>query len=41
MQKLRTVWLAGCEAAEVEYVPLYRATKHTTFSALRENAEIY
>ncbi len=33
--KLRTVWLAG-EAAEVEYVPLYRATKHTTFTALRE-----
>ncbi len=34
--KLREVWIAACEAAEVEYVPLYRATKHTTFTALRE-----
>jgi hypothetical protein len=34
--KLRDRWIAGCEAAEVEYVPLYRATKHTTFTALRE-----
>jgi hypothetical protein len=34
--KLREMWIAACEAAEVEYVPLYRATKHTTFTALRE-----
>ncbi len=34
--KLREVWIAACEAAEVEYVPLYRAMKHTTFTALRE-----
>jgi integrase len=35
--KLREMWIAACEAAEAEYVPLYRATKHTTLTALRES----
>jgi hypothetical protein len=34
--KLRELWIAACEAAEVEYVPIDRATKHTAFTALRE-----
>jgi integrase len=35
-QKLRDVWVDACSDAEVDYVALYRATKHTTFTALRE-----
>jgi hypothetical protein len=35
-QKLRRVWVDACEAAGVEYVPLYHATKHTAFTALRD-----
>jgi integrase len=34
--KLREVWMEACETAEVDYVPLYRAMKHTTLTALRE-----
>ncbi|HEX5064692.1 MAG TPA: site-specific integrase, partial [Myxococcota bacterium] len=34
--RLRQLWIAACDAAEVDYVPLYRATKHSTFTALRE-----
>ena len=30
------MWVDGCSDAKVDYVPLYRATKRTTFTALRE-----
>jgi len=33
---LRKLWTAACAFAEVEYIPLYRAMKHTTLTALRE-----
>jgi integrase len=33
---LRKLWTAACAAAEAEYIPLYRAMKHTTLTALRE-----
>ncbi len=33
---LRKLWIAACDAAEVEYIPLYVATKHSTITALRE-----
>ena len=32
----RVAWIAACEHAEVDYVALYRAMKHTTFTELRE-----
>ena len=35
-QKLRDLWVDACADAEVDYIPLYRATKHTTLTALRE-----
>jgi integrase len=35
-QKLRELWLAACKAAGVDYVPIYRAMKHTSFTALAE-----
>jgi integrase len=33
---LRELWQDACDAADVTYIPLYRAMKHTTFTALRE-----
>ena len=33
-KSLRTIWDDGCEAAGVERVPLYNATKHSTLSEL-------
>jgi integrase len=35
--RLREIWIAACGAADVEYVPLYRAMKHTSLTALVED----
>jgi integrase len=36
-KRLRTIWLAVCTAAEVDYVSPYRSTKHSSFTWLHED----
>jgi integrase len=33
---VRQLWIEACETADVEYLPLYQAMKHTTLTALRD-----
>jgi integrase len=33
-KSIQTLWAAACELAEVDYIPPYRATKHSTLSEL-------
>jgi len=35
-QRLGEIWAAACKKAEVPYIPPYRSTKHSSFTALRE-----